>query len=656
MEQKPVLSIGMIFKNEARCLERCLKSLEPLRRAVPCELVMADTGSADGSRAVAARYADVLFDFPWIDDFAAARNAVLERCSGAWHLQLDCDEWLDEDVSGLVAFLRESGKGAAGTDGCLLTIRNYNTADFREYGDLAIMRLVRLASGRRFTGRIHEHWNFACRSFRELGSPILHHDGYMFVSEEAEKAKLDRNMALLRKDLKERPGDLLLLLQCMDSSGLGEERRTFAKQAVREVLRKRGAWETYGPAIFRTAAVSAQALKWPEAEEWAAQARSLFPRSPYIRIDVSYYEVIHAMENLDFALAVQRGEEYLEALGQYRRGEIHAAELSSSHLMCLSPLREVRTRINLAKAYCLLRRFTEAVEALNAVDFAQLDMEGFNVTANTLLLLHVNSGLDISGLVGRLQDEARSVPEEVRRAVLRNIALRTTEDPEKLAELLRDVEDWGEVPITALVHALNCGMDFPPADRRMNLEEMDAAAARLTEDKEVLYRLARSARTDTPRQLCWARALILAAVQAVDWMNGEEGMPLARRFAEVEGKVLELCYSARVLNEENLFLLPPLHRFGFYCGKAFEALDGGDPAGCVRLLRAGLETNPAMKPMVEALLERTPELQAPPPPPELLALAEQVRTMLAAYGPEDPAVQAIKESPVYQRVAYLIEE
>ena len=57
---KPFLSIGIIFKNEIRCLERCVKSLAPLREAVPCELVMADTGSNDGSREVAEQYADIL--------------------------------------------------------------------------------------------------------------------------------------------------------------------------------------------------------------------------------------------------------------------------------------------------------------------------------------------------------------------------------------------------------------------------------------------------------------------------------------------------------------------------------------------------------------------------------------------------------------------
>ena len=59
--------------------------------------------------------------------------------------------------------------------------------------------------------------------------------------------------------------------------------------------------------------------------------------------------------------------------------------------------------------------------------------------------------------------------------------------------------------------------------------------------------------------------------------------------------------------------------------------------------------------MAEFLAKHTPELQPPPPSPELLALAEQVRTMLAAYDPNDPAVAALKASPAYQKVAYLIE-
>ena len=39
---KPLLSIGIIFRNNIRSIERCLKALTPLREAIPCELVMAE--------------------------------------------------------------------------------------------------------------------------------------------------------------------------------------------------------------------------------------------------------------------------------------------------------------------------------------------------------------------------------------------------------------------------------------------------------------------------------------------------------------------------------------------------------------------------------------------------------------------------------------
>lgn len=103
--------------------------------------------------------------------------------------------------------------------------------------------------------------------------------------------------------------------------------------------------------------------------------------------------------------------------------------------------------------------------------------------------------------------------------------------------------------------------------------------------------------------------------------------------------------------------MPPTHRFGWYCVQAFDALDSGDAATCVRLLRTGLDTYKGAKLMVEFLLKHTPELQTQPEPStELLALADQIRTVLANFAPDDPAVAALKQSETYQKVAYLIGE
>ena len=148
--QKPILTIGMIVKNEIRCLERCFQSLQPLRDAIPCELIVADTGSTDGSRELAIQYADTCFDFPWCNDFSAARNAVMDRASGDWYLSIDADEFFDEDVSELVAFL-SSGQHNHITV-CTLTIRNYITPDMLgEFTDFAATRILNMSTGIRYT-------------------------------------------------------------------------------------------------------------------------------------------------------------------------------------------------------------------------------------------------------------------------------------------------------------------------------------------------------------------------------------------------------------------------------------------------------------------------------------------------------------------------
>ena len=87
----PKLSVCMIVKNEASILANCLESV------LGCdELVVVDTGSTDNTKGVASKYTDKIFDFPWIDDFAAARNETKNKAIGDWILSIDADEILIE--------------------------------------------------------------------------------------------------------------------------------------------------------------------------------------------------------------------------------------------------------------------------------------------------------------------------------------------------------------------------------------------------------------------------------------------------------------------------------------------------------------------------------------------------------------------------------
>jgi glycosyltransferase involved in cell wall biosynthesis len=68
----------MIVKNEARNLPACLGPLAGLF----AEMIVVDTASIDRTRELAGGLGARVFDFPWIDSFAAARNGSLRhaRC------------------------------------------------------------------------------------------------------------------------------------------------------------------------------------------------------------------------------------------------------------------------------------------------------------------------------------------------------------------------------------------------------------------------------------------------------------------------------------------------------------------------------------------------------------------------------------------------
>lgn len=701
---KPVLSIGLIFKNEIRCLERCLKSLQPLRDAIPCEIVMADTGADDGSRAVAEKYADILFDFPWINDFAAARNAVMDRCSGQWYFSIDADEWLDEDVEELINFLDTDLWKKF--DGCAVMERNYYTYNFNGgYGVFMPWRILRLSTGIRYKGAIHESWDLHGLRLVVLRKTLLHHDGYVEMNGADKAGKRDRNMKLLREKLEKDPENLLTYLQLIESGGREPDFLDNLRKAVNLVEKRVNTWDTLGASVFRYAIMQAHARKLPEMETWLKEAEEWFPGSYFIRMDTAVNATTYYLEKEDFSECIRWGEIGLKAYEDYREGKGEIACQLYGSLQTSTPLCEASLKVVLSRGYFEAERFQDAIDLLAGIDYTILDALWAKNLLETLQMFQHRSELDIAPLVSAFW-EGINKPEpaedwaERRRTIFvetgaasftpeyqnrekgskgfcrhvytlyKPLAGRCSlgdaamvldaENPAEMAGHLSSVENWEELPIFALDHALRSGMVFPLAKRPMNLEEIDGLAARLSRDWDGLFKiLEQSAEEDFTgswQMLTWVRALALAAVQNCKWKTTDRGMELARIFVKVERAFIAGYYSPEVLWEENLCVLPAMHRFGWYCAQAFDALEAEDTTSYVRLLRAGLTSYEGAKPMVEFLLDHTPELQIPPPSSELLELAEKVKAMLAAYPADDPAVAALKESPAYQRVAHLIEE
>lgn len=82
------LSLCMIVKNEEDVLERCLTST----LSFVDEIIIVDTGSTDQTKQIASRFTKHIYDFPWTDDFAAARNFSFSKATGDYIMWLDADD------------------------------------------------------------------------------------------------------------------------------------------------------------------------------------------------------------------------------------------------------------------------------------------------------------------------------------------------------------------------------------------------------------------------------------------------------------------------------------------------------------------------------------------------------------------------------------
>ncbi len=193
------LSLCMIVRDEAQVMPACLKSVLGLVD----EMIVVDTGSQDGTPAIARSMGATVFSFPWNDDFSAARNESLRHATSSWILVLDGDEVLDPSDHPAIRGLIEKGDG----DGFRLLQRNYEGASkdprwtpVAGSGSLSrgcsgyipspIVRLFRNLPEVRFKGRVHElvEHDLTAQGRRIIDANIpIHHYGKMLGRERLQR-------------------------------------------------------------------------------------------------------------------------------------------------------------------------------------------------------------------------------------------------------------------------------------------------------------------------------------------------------------------------------------------------------------------------------------------------------------------------------------
>lgn len=214
----PLLSVCMVVRNEATRLPKCLESIQALKP----ELIVVDTGSTDGTQEVARSFGARLIDFPWQDDFSAARNRSLEEARGRWILVLDADELIDPEDLGRMKKLLSSPQASA----YRFVSRNYSRASdlsgwqpcSGQYPEheagmpgwfpTSKVRLFRRHPAVRFEGLVHES---VAASIERLKGKVascpvpIHHFG--LIDEALRLSKSRYYLRLVIRKLRQEPDD-----------------------------------------------------------------------------------------------------------------------------------------------------------------------------------------------------------------------------------------------------------------------------------------------------------------------------------------------------------------------------------------------------------------------------------------------------------------
>lgn len=141
------LSVCMITKNEEKNVKRCIDSI----KHIADEIIVADTGSTDGTIEILKSLDVKIISHKWQNDFSKARNESLELATGDWILFLDADEEIEyNDGLKLKALLNSDNKYEA------YYLRLINIIRGTNIGDSIVLRVFKNDRDYRFKGRMHE--------------------------------------------------------------------------------------------------------------------------------------------------------------------------------------------------------------------------------------------------------------------------------------------------------------------------------------------------------------------------------------------------------------------------------------------------------------------------------------------------------------------
>ncbi|MCG7408651.1 glycosyltransferase [Paenibacillus sp. ACRRX] len=339
------LGVLILAKDEAPYIGACIASTIGVD-----ELLVADTGSTDGTPQIAQDHGAYVLGVEWHGDFARARNEALAHMTSDWVLVIDADERLTTPVNEVKEWIKHSN-----IEGYTVIIHN-RLSEHHDWHTLQhrTIRLFRRRQEYQYEGKIHE----------DVGPAILHHSGPTSIGNSTiqihhlgtiashvhAKQKLKRNYDILVSSLEsphESSDPFVLYGLGVNSTQRGE--LVEASQWFELARRTVPPMAAYRPTLIRDAAKVLLARNLPHlAEEWTRDGLDSFH-------DYADLQLVHGQ-------SLEKQGLWDEALQAYT----NASEAISDQYVLEAGANTYLALTAMGNALHVLGRYQEAAQRFNA--------------------------------------------------------------------------------------------------------------------------------------------------------------------------------------------------------------------------------------------------------------------------------------------------
>lgn len=339
----PLITLSMIVKNEEKMLRGCLDSVHKLVD----EIVIVDTGSTDKTIEIAKEFGAKVYNFNWIDDFAAARNESLRHSNGKWILYLDADERISQME--INKFRDSLSKLDENTGGLICTIESPHanltggTSDVHRGSYPRIFRNLGIEKVK-FQGRVHEQISPSLKENNLVllqSDIIIYHLGYD-QSRDIMEGKIERNYRMLLQHVREEPTNGYAWYQLGQTLGHMNLKKE-AEETIKFAL-KCGNLSAMieASACASLAQFTGNDKRFDEAYEWSRKSLDLTPNSLYAK-NLLAYSLLHLGK---FEEAEKEFEETIELKSKfYNNAPTSGYDVDVSIKVIEDGLRKAKNRV-----------------------------------------------------------------------------------------------------------------------------------------------------------------------------------------------------------------------------------------------------------------------------------------------------------------------